>query len=85
MCLIFCFLNFALGIYILFLLNIIIDYLGTRSYDAIFFEKIKRKFIKELVIWSKIDLYDIDLELFLLLKGYDLYKMQIYKSKILYR
>lgn len=55
------------------------------SYTDINFNKIKRTFIKEIVIGPKSRVDDKDLRLFLLANGYDLSRINIRKSSASYR
>lgn len=55
------------------------------SYYDLDFTDIKRNFIKEIIIGSKADIYDLDLQLFLYKQGYDPLNIEISKSNIPYR
>ena len=55
------------------------------SHVDLSFESIKKNFIKELIIGSKANINDLDLELFLLSNGYNPMKIDIHKSDIPYR
>ncbi|MDE7309936.1 MAG: DUF2971 domain-containing protein, partial [Lachnospiraceae bacterium] len=55
------------------------------SHIDLSFESIKKSFIKELIIGSKANIDDLDLELFLLSNGYNPMKIYIHKSNIPYR
>lgn len=55
------------------------------SHIDLSFESIKRAFVKEIIIGSKANIKDLDLELFLLSNGYDPMKISIHKSDIPYR
>ena len=59
--------------------NKIISHVDLSFYD------IKREFVKEIVIGSKANINDLDLELFLLSNNYNPLKMKIRKSDIPYR
>lgn len=55
------------------------------SHVDLSFESIKKSFIKEIIIGSKANINDLDLELFLLSNGYNPMKIYIHKSDIPYR
>lgn len=55
------------------------------SHIDLSFEPIKKLFIKEIIIGSKANIKDLDLDLFLLSNGYDPMKIYIHKSEIPYR
>lgn len=55
------------------------------SHIDLTFESIKNSFIKEIIIGSKANINDLDLELFLLSNGYNPLKIYIHKSNIPYR
>lgn len=55
------------------------------SHIDLSFSSIKRSFIKEIIIGSKANINDLDLELFLLSNGYNPMKIYIHKSDIPYR
>lgn len=55
------------------------------SHVDLSFESIRKSFIKEIIIGSKANIDDLDLELFLLSSGYNPMKIYIHKSKIPYR
>lgn len=55
------------------------------SHIDLSFENIKQSFVKEIIIGSKADIKDLDLELFLLSNGYDPSEISIHNSKIPYR
>lgn len=55
------------------------------SHIDLSFEPIKKSFIKEIIIGSKANIDDLDLELFLLSNGYNPMKIYIHKSDIPYR
>ena len=55
------------------------------SYYDLNFTEIKQDFIKEIIIGSKADINDLDLQLFLYKEGYNPLQMSITKSNIPYR
>lgn len=55
------------------------------SHIDLSFETIKKSFVKEIIIGSKANINDLDLELFLLSNGYNPMKIIINKSRIPYR
>lgn len=55
------------------------------SYYDLNFSKIKRKFVKKIIVGSKADINDMDLELFLYKSGYSPLDIDISKSVIPYR
>ena len=55
------------------------------SYYDLDFSDIKRNFIREIIIGSKADINDLDLQLFLYKQGYNPLNIEISKSKIPYR
>lgn len=55
------------------------------SHIDLSFETIKKTFVKEIIIGSKANINDLDLELFLLSNGFNPMKIYIHKSKIPYR
>lgn len=55
------------------------------SHIDLSFDNIKRSFIKEIVVGSKAQIKDLDLELFLRSNGYDPLHIYIHNSKIPYR
>lgn len=55
------------------------------SHIDLSFDSIKKSFVKEIIIGSKANIDDLDLELFLLSNGYNPMKIYIHKSDIPYR
>lgn len=55
------------------------------SHIDLSFDNIKNSFLEEIIIGSKANINDLDLELFLLSNGYDPRKIYIHKSEIPYR
>ena len=55
------------------------------SYYDLDFSRIKREFIRKIIIGAKADIKDMDLELFLYKSGYSPLNIEITKSVIPYR